>query len=196
MTNWADEFAILLAIHSDILLPGEEQRVAGAPVDTLPATAERRFVLRDERSNIGRSWRECVIRVAKHRLDISRTHATIVRSEAGYVIEDHSSLGTFVNGQQVAGLAALQSGDVIGFASSREMLLFKLAGAGTQADQLTERERDILHLVALGQSNKQIALALHVTTNTVKAHLKSIFDKLDVSNRTEAANAARRRGLL
>jgi len=56
--------------------------------------------------------------------------------------------------------------------------------------QLTRREREVLELVAQGLSNKEIAKALVITTNTVKRHLKSIFEKLEVHTRAAAAAKA------
>lgn len=53
--------------------------------------------------------------------------------------------------------------------------------------QLSGREQEVLALIATGQPNSQIALALHLSENTVKFHLQNIFQKLGVSNRTEAA---------
>jgi len=53
---------------------------------------------------------------------------------------------------------------------------------------LTEREVDILAQIAKGQSNQQIAETLRLSENTVKFHLRNIFSKLGVNNRTEAAN--------
>lgn len=64
-----------------------------------------------------------------------------------------------------------------------------------EAPGLTPREVDVLRLVARGESNPQIAAELHVTVNTVKAHLKNILEKLNVQNRTQAATYAMRRGL-
>ncbi|GAB4545201.1 MAG: hypothetical protein Kow0063_39180 [Anaerolineae bacterium] len=55
---------------------------------------------------------------------------------------------------------------------------------------LTGREREVLGLVAQGLSNKEIARALVITTNTVKRHLKSIFEKLGVHSRAAAAAKA------
>ncbi len=52
--------------------------------------------------------------------------------------------------------------------------------------QLSERERQVLELAATGASNKAIGSALFVSTRTVEAHMRSIFDKLGVSSRTEA----------
>jgi DNA-binding NarL/FixJ family response regulator len=64
------------------------------------------------------------------------------------------------------------------------------------APVLTPRERDILALLADGLGNKQIAARLGISTNTVKTHLEVLFDKLDVSSRTEAVTVAARIGLL
>jgi DNA-binding NarL/FixJ family response regulator len=61
---------------------------------------------------------------------------------------------------------------------------------------LTTRELEILDLVAQGLSNGRIAKQLWVTVTTVKFHLTSVYRKLEVSNRTEAARAAHRLGLV
>jgi DNA-binding CsgD family transcriptional regulator len=53
--------------------------------------------------------------------------------------------------------------------------------------QLTTREREVLELVASGAANKRIARSLGMTEHTVKFHLGSVFRKLGVTNRTEAA---------
>lgn len=55
---------------------------------------------------------------------------------------------------------------------------------------LTEREREVLDLLAKGMTNKEIAEKLVITTNTVKRHLKAIFEKLDVHTRSAAATRA------
>lgn len=63
-------------------------------------------------------------------------------------------------------------------------------------ERLSEREMAILRLVADGNQNKQIAWKLSISEETVKAHLKSIFGKLDVSDRTHAVTVAVRRGII
>jgi DNA-binding NarL/FixJ family response regulator len=64
------------------------------------------------------------------------------------------------------------------------------------AENLTDREREILQLLGLGQPNKQIALGLGISENTVKFHISAIFSKLGVNNRTEALRAGNKYGLI
>lgn len=64
------------------------------------------------------------------------------------------------------------------------------------AEHLTERENDVLRLLAEGQSNKEIAHTLHIGLTTVKSHVKSIMEKLGMSSRTQAALHAVRIGLV
>jgi DNA-binding NarL/FixJ family response regulator len=61
---------------------------------------------------------------------------------------------------------------------------------------LTEREQEVLHWLAQGASNEEIAKNLYVTVATVKAHLTSIFDKLKVTSRTQAIVVAIKLGLV
>jgi RNA polymerase sigma factor (sigma-70 family) len=66
---------------------------------------------------------------------------------------------------------------------------------GSELEQLTPREREVLELLARGMTNKEIAEALVITTNTVKRHLKAIFGKLDVHTRSAAAAKAIQAGV-
>ncbi|PYO48130.1 MAG: hypothetical protein DMD72_08235 [Gemmatimonadetes bacterium] len=67
---------------------------------------------------------------------------------------------------------------------------------GTKATVLTNREREILALLADGLVNKQIAARLGISANTVKTHLELLFDKLGVATRAEAVATGVKRGLL
>ena len=71
-------------------------------------------------------------------------------------------------------------------------------GAGTVDDPvgvLTDREVEVLSLERVGLANKQIDRRIGITERTVKAHLSSIFQRLDVTDRTQAALWAERHGL-
>jgi len=85
-------------------------------------------------------------------------------------------------------------------ASKLNLLPVQNAIAGLQEtssiESLTRREVDILRVVAVGLSNKRIADTLHISLSTVTTHMRNIFRKTGVQNRTEAAEFARRAGLL
>jgi two-component system nitrate/nitrite response regulator NarL len=66
----------------------------------------------------------------------------------------------------------------------------------TPTATLTEREKEVLGLLAAGKTNKEIAGALGIAENTVKNHLKNILEKLHLENRVQAATFALREGLL
>lgn len=74
-------------------------------------------------------------------------------------------------------------------------LAAKLA-AQVSGERLTQREQQILELLAEGKSNKLIAYTLTITEGTVKTHVKSILEKLGVTSRTEAVSLAAKRGLI
>ena len=61
---------------------------------------------------------------------------------------------------------------------------------------LTPRELDMLRLVSRGRSNKEMATAMFISEETVKSHMKSLFQKLAVHDRAEAISIALQRGLL
>ena len=65
-----------------------------------------------------------------------------------------------------------------------------------QRQQLTERERDVLEALTKGRSNKEIASSLGISEDTVKSHLKTLFTKLRVRDRTCAALEAIRHGII
>jgi NarL family two-component system response regulator LiaR len=70
------------------------------------------------------------------------------------------------------------------------------AKQSTSQANLTPKEREVLRLVAKGESNKEIAVSLFISEKTVKTHMGNILSKLYLSNRTEAALYALRQGLV
>lgn len=63
-------------------------------------------------------------------------------------------------------------------------------------EELTKSEQTVLRMIVGGMSNKEIAFAQDISENTVKTHVKNIFDKIGVSDRTSAATLAIKRGLV
>ena len=61
---------------------------------------------------------------------------------------------------------------------------------------ISKREWEVLHLMAQGLSNQEIGERLYVSTNTIKTHCSSIFEKMDVKRRTQAVDKAKKMGLL
>lgn len=85
---------------------------------------------------------------------------------------------------------ALSQGLIVGAPS----LLFESEDEPIERGPLTDRELEVLGLLARGLANKQIALELGISEHTVKFHVSSIYTKLNVTNRTEAVRAGLRGG--
>ena len=77
--------------------------------------------------------------------------------------------------------------------AQRILAEFTAAVAPTEPDlALTEREHEVLHLVASAMTNKQVAAALYISEQTVKNHIKNIMHKLHARNRVELTLHAKR----
>ena len=61
---------------------------------------------------------------------------------------------------------------------------------------VSDRELEVLQLLAAGRSNKEIAIALNVSPNTVKSHVARLFEKLEAKRRTQAISRARELGMI
>ena len=103
---------------------------------------------------------------------------------------------------QAAGASGFVSKD---WSSTEIVRAVRLVGLGKtvfppQSDrptfELTDREREVLELMASGATNREIAGSLYLSPNTVKEHTSGLFRKLEVRNRTEAVQRAQRLGLL
>jgi two-component system, NarL family, response regulator YdfI len=90
----------------------------------------------------------------------------------------------------IAAIHALSQGLIVG----TPMLLFGSESEPLERGPLTERESEVLGLLAKGMANKQIAMSLGISEHTVKFHVSSIYTKLNVTNRTEAMREGLRGG--
>lgn len=112
----------------------------------------------------------------------------------GYVLKDADEA------EMIRAIQAVAEGEAI-FSpaiAARMMHYFATpptAGAGDSFPELTEREREILTLIARGYANAQIAEELTISLKTVRNHASSIFNKLQVAGRAQAAIRAREAGL-
>ena len=89
-----------------------------------------------------------------------------------------------------AAIHALSQGLIVGTPE----LLFESESEPLEQGPLSERELEVLGLLSKGLANKQIATALGISEHTVKFHVSSIYQKLNVTNRTEAVRAGLRGG--
>jgi len=74
---------------------------------------------------------------------------------------------------------------------ARQAADFAINEAALQSLGITKREYAVLEQMASGQSNKEIAAALHVSPNTVKTHIARLYEKLEVSQRVQAVQKAK-----
>jgi DNA-binding NarL/FixJ family response regulator len=118
-------------------------------------------------------------------------HSLIEAGAMGYVLKDEAAAAV------VRAIRAVHQGDTWFSRPVIEKLaqLETAKAARNESLGLTERERRILRLIALGQDNASIAAELSLAEQTVRNYVSHLYAKLDVSSRTEAALWARRHGL-
>jgi DNA-binding NarL/FixJ family response regulator len=111
---------------------------------------------------------------------------------AGYLLKGASKVEIVATVRQVlAGDSVLRPDLVL-------QLLRQMSGGTVEtleSTQLTRREHDVLRLIVLGQTNREIADTLNLTVSTVKTHVEHVIGKLEVSDRTQAAVRAIELGL-
>jgi NarL family two-component system response regulator LiaR len=112
---------------------------------------------------------------------------------AGYLLKD------ILRDDLLAAIERAQRGEPVLHPEAQRKLIEHLAHpvpkTESELHELTEREREVLTLIARGQSNRQIADALHITEGTVKGHVSNILSKLHLQDRTQAALLAVKHGL-
>jgi DNA-binding NarL/FixJ family response regulator len=120
--------------------------------------------------------------------DHERVLEALDTGAVGYILKDSES------DDLLRGVRAAASGDAP--LSPRAARAVLTARRGRRPfEELTTRELDVLRLVARGLSNKQIAWRLAISEKTVKAHMTSIFGRIGVGDRTQAALWAQRHGV-
>ncbi len=122
--------------------------------------------------------------------ETQRIHAALAAGAAGYVLKDADVDEIY------RAVVAARRGEVHLDPTVIRKLSGSLAATSTGPVALTPREREVLILIAGGQSNRYIATALGVTERTVAMHVTNIFTKLHVVSRTQAALWAVREGLV
>ena len=126
-------------------------------------------------------------------IDTENIGKAIAAGAIGYVLKD-------VPPQELAdAIRKAARGEVHLAPVVQRMLIQSMArprGAEPLPEELTEREREVLVLLAEGRSNKEIARQLRVTERTVKGHVGNVLGKLSVVSRTQAAIYAMRHGLV
>ena len=189
------------------------QIAIGRPENTLPVLAQLRQLATESRR--GMRVLECYILEARARFDQDKTTARGLIDEALNVAAPNRSVRCFVDeGSEIDSLLLdSRDGDIDKWTSSKrdflEAITVSIENAVAHPEQdssesvvrgliepISERERAILKLIAVGSTNNDISTSLFISQNTVKWHLKNIFGKLGVSNRTSAVAVARQLSLL
>jgi DNA-binding NarL/FixJ family response regulator len=121
--------------------------------------------------------------------DRERILQAVDAGAVGYLLKDAEP------GELLAGVRAAARGESPLAPKAARALIASRSERSPSAD-LSERELEVLRLVAEGLPNKEIARRLRITEKTVKAHLTSVFRQIDVFDRMQAALWARKHGLV
>jgi DNA-binding NarL/FixJ family response regulator len=117
-------------------------------------------------------------------------HGALQAGAAGYLLKDAEA------DEVAAAIRAACRGEVhLDPAIARQLTRSLLAPKAQTVDALTDREREVLVLVAQGLSNQQIADSLVISERTARTHVSNILNKLGVASRTQAALTAIREGI-
>jgi DNA-binding NarL/FixJ family response regulator len=121
----------------------------------------------------------------------------ILAGACGYLLKD-SSIPELMNGIRAAAVGESLVSPTI---ATKVLQRVRAAGSGqheakTIESELSEREIEVLKLIANGKDNAQIALDLHISPKTVKNHISNILMKLQIDNRIQAAVFAVRSGIV
>jgi two-component system, NarL family, response regulator LiaR len=138
---------------------------------------------------------ECRILLLTSFAEDQNVVAAMQAGAAGYLLKD------VLQGDLLSAIRQAMLGEPVLHPEAQRKLIEHLtrpqpAAAPAEAADLTEREHDVLRLIAQGRSNREIADQLHITEGTVKGHVSNILSKLHLQDRTQAALFAVRSGLV
>lgn len=122
-------------------------------------------------------------------IDERRVREAVEAGAMGYLLKDMGRT------ELLAAIHTVALGRPAFHPHAQEFLIRQIREPATPLAGLTDREREVLRLIAQGESNKAIARELALTVGTVKGYVSAIFEKLDVSSRTQAALLAVQHGL-
>lgn len=133
----------------------------------------------------------CQVLVLTSFAEDQRVPDAIQAGAIGYLLKD------VLKGDLLSAIHAAVRGEPTLHPEAQRQLMRQMTQPAPQnlLDALTEREMDVLRLIAQGQSNKEIANTLHLTEGTVKGYVSTILGKLQVADRTQAALYAVKHGV-
>jgi DNA-binding NarL/FixJ family response regulator len=192
-----------LATEPDIEIVGEagDGREALAQLAKLEADELPQVVLMDlhmepmggveATAEIRSRYEQVEVVVLTSFVDEEDVHAALAAGASGYLLKD-------ADADEVAGaIRAAHQGELHLDSAIAKRLTASMRGSDREdpAAELTDREREILRMVAAGKANKQIAAELVISERTARTHVSNILRKLNLSSRTQAALWAVREGL-
>jgi DNA-binding NarL/FixJ family response regulator len=192
-----------LATEPDIEIVGEaaDGREALAQLAQLEVDELPRVVLMDlhmepmggveATAEIRSRYEQVEVVVLTSFVDEEDVHAALAAGASGYLLKDRDA------DEVAAAIRAADQGELhLDPAVARRLTdSLRTSNREDPAAELTDREREILRLVAAGKANKQIAAELVISERTARTHVSNILRKLNLSSRTQAALWAVREGL-
>lgn len=157
-----------LSLHPDVIL-------MDLVMDVMDGIASTKAILKD--------WKEAKILIVTSFIDDEKVYPAIEAGAAGYLLKT-SSAKEIVNA-----IRATARGERVLEPEVTTKMMERIAKKNEPVlhEDLTNREQEILQLIAKGYSNQEIADELFITLKTVKTHVSNILSKLEVEDRTQAA---------
>ncbi len=188
---------LLLAQHQQADAP---VLPVGSPLEVALALLEKIIAAAGESKRIGRTIEALILQALVFDAQANGSRALDALAQALTLAEPEGYIRCFVDeGEPMAALLEQAAASGIAppyVAKLRAAFTLPSSHSALLLDPLSERELEILHFIATGMSNQELADTLVVTVGTVKWHLNNIYSKLAVKSRTQAVARARELGLL